>query len=405
MASKLNTAVFMGLSLIALSCTRGTEARTDAPKPIVAHTETIQPVKIADVFQVPGTVRAKTSTILASRIPGQVLSVAVHEGDRVRRNQMLVEIDDRDASAQLRRAQAAADEARRAEDEADRSIKAADAAARAAESGRELAASTKKRYDLLRERHSISPQEYDEVEHRLKAAVLEVERSQESLSASKARRDQMRARIEQADAESDTARTVLGYSRIAAPIDGIVTARHIEPGMLAAPGVLLLTIDDDRTYQLEAIVEESRTANVRIGQIARVEIEALGATLNARVAEIVPAADPATRTYTAKLDLLWPAGSNPNVRSGFFGRAVFRDGERETLVIPESALVHRGQLEGVYIVENGTCVLRLVKTGKHYTQGIEILSGLDAGTRIITAPTADISEGVKIVEESHRKNP
>jgi multidrug efflux pump subunit AcrA (membrane-fusion protein) len=377
-------------------------------KPSVrAHTQIIQFSTVSDRFQAPGTIRARVATVLSSRIVGQITSLAVREGDRVRQGQVLAEIDSRDAAAQLRRAQAAAAEVQQGLEEAGGGIRAAEAALHAAEANRDLARATQRRYDLLRERRSISPQEYEEIETKYKAADLETRRLQENLAAAKARRLQISARMEQTEAEVDAARVALQYSGIVAPIDGVVTARHAEPGMLAAPGTQLLTLEDDRTYELEVTVEESRAANIAVGQRTLIEIGALESpTIEGRVREIVPYSDPATRTYTVKLEITTPLLRNRTVRSGFFGRAFLPAGERQALVIPESAVIRRGQLEGVYVVQNDAALFRLVKTGKRYDQGIEVISGLSPGARIVTAPAGEVSDGVKIInEQSLRSTP
>jgi multidrug efflux pump subunit AcrA (membrane-fusion protein) len=401
----LATASLTSLCVLLASCRDSGQVNAGYKPSVRADTQQIQFTTVSDEFQAPGTIRARIATVLSSRILGQITSLAVREGDRVRQGQAMVEIDDRETAAQLRRAQAAAAEAQRGLEEADRSIQAAEAAVLAAEANRDLAGSTRKRYDLLRERHSVSLQEYDEVETRFKAADLETRRAQGNLAAAKARRLQISARIEQSEAEIDAAQVMLGYSRIVAPIDGIVTARHAEPGMLAAPGTPLVALEDDRTYELEAAVEESRAATIEIGQRVRIEIDALESRgIDGRVREIVPASDPATRTYAVKLQITTPLLRGRILRSGFFGRAFFPAGDRKALVIPESALIRRGQLEGVYVVQDDVAVFRLVKTGKRYGQGIEVISGLAPGARIVTAPTVEISDGVKIIDEQSSRN-
>jgi multidrug resistance efflux pump len=116
----------------------------------------------------------------------------------------------------------------------------------------------------------------------------------------------------------------LGYWKIVSPIDGIVTTRHADPGMLASPGMPLVALEDDQTYELDVAVEESRAGTIAIGQSARIEIDALqGKHLKGRVREIVPASDPATRTYMVKLQIISPAPHDRTLRSGFFGRAFF----------------------------------------------------------------------------------
>jgi multidrug efflux pump subunit AcrA (membrane-fusion protein) len=402
-ASSLKKCAFMVAAVMAvglLSCTHPGQARADIRQTVHAQTEVLQPTTVVDEFQAPGTVRAKTQTTLSSKVQGQIIALRVREGDRVRQGELLVEIDARDASSQLRRAQAAETEARKALEEVEGSIRASSAALHAAEANRDLMQTTLKRYDILRERRSVSPQEFDEVDTRYKAAVADAERAQETLTATQARRAQVLARIEQAETEVETAGVNLSYLKIASPIDGIVTARKAEPGMEATSGMAILAIDDDSTYQLDSVVEESHAAQIRIGEDVRVEIDAVAATVGAKVRDIVPTSDPNTRTSTVKLDLSLTPQLRGNVHSGFFGRALFPDGERQVLTIPASALVRRGQLTGVYIVQDNVATLRLVRIGKQSEKGIEILSGLSPGARIVTAPGPEISDGVEIVNEN-----
>jgi multidrug efflux pump subunit AcrA (membrane-fusion protein) len=101
------------------------------------------------------------------------------------------------------------------------------------------------------------------------------------------------------------------YTRIAAPFSGVVTAKSVEPGNLAAPGVPLLTIKREGAYRLETSVDESKLPFIKAGQNVEIALEALDRHLNARVSEIVPAVDAASRACIGEIDL--PA--LPNVRS------------------------------------------------------------------------------------------
>lgn len=400
MAHRWAVASLISLSAFVSSCGDRSEANNQETRTVRAATMVVQSNTVAGEFQAPGTIRARTATVLSSKALGQILSVAVREGDRVRQGQAVVEIDGREAAAQLRRAQAAVAEAQRGLEEADRAIEAAEAGLHSAEANRDLASATLKRYEVLKERRSVSAQEFDEVETKHEAAMLEAERSRHSLAAARARRLQISARIEQAEAEVETAQIAQGYFRIASPIDGVVTTRHAEPGTLATPGLPLLAIEDDTSYELEAALEESRAVEMAVGQKARVEIDAIpGEPIEGRVREIVPFADPATRTYAVRLQIP-ELHIRRNIRSGLFGRVFFQSGERQALLIPESALVRRGQLEGVYVVHNGAAMLRLIKTGKRYGRNVEVLSGLTPGDRIVTAPGPGIGDGVKIIDDT-----
>ncbi len=209
-----------------------------------------------------------------------------------------------------------------------------------------------------------------------------------------ARRNQVTARIDQARADVAGAQVYAGYSRITAPISGLVTAKQADVGTLAAPGAPLLTIEDGNNFRLEAAVEESRIRDVRLHQSVTVLIDALGGEeLSGRVVEIAPATDPSSRSYTVRIEL----PSRSLLRSGLFGRARFTAGGRKTITIPPQSIVQRGQLTGVYVIDSsGIARLRLITLGKATGERVEVLSGLSDGDRVVTDAHAGVSDGGKV---------
>ena len=123
---------------------------------------------------------------------------------------------------------------------------------------------------------------------------------------------------------------------------------------------------------------------IRLGGRASVSIDGLSAPeLPGTVSQIIPAADPASRTFLVKIDL--PA--NPSLRSGLFGRAHFPRGTRTALMIPKAAVVSRGQMQAVYALDAGNiATLRYITTGNALGQQIEVLSGLASGERVAASP-------------------
>jgi multidrug efflux pump subunit AcrA (membrane-fusion protein) len=388
--------IFISCIAALSACSERQSVGRDQRQSINAQTTAVETTEILDSLQVPGTLRAKSNAVVSARTMGQVLSVAVREGDHVQKGQLLAEIDNKDTVARLRRAESGIEEAQRAIDEVKSAIRAAEAAVRSAEANRDLALATRKRYDLLRDRRSVSPQEYDEIDGRYRTADQEVDRAQQQLASIRARLPQVAARIKQAEAEAESEKIALEHSRIVSPIDGIVARRGSEPGNLATPGMPIFEIEDPATYELEAHVEESRIERVRLGQTVNVEVDALGNNpLTGSVREISPSADAASRTFLVKLELKGMPRSRA-VRSGLFGRAFFPAGGRQGIVVPRSALVRHGGLEGVFIIEGDKAFFRIVNTGRSYPEGVEILSGLSAGSSIVTAPPTGISDGVRI---------
>ena len=380
------------LSATGLSC-RKTEVRTESPSTVKVSIETITPTEVPDVYEASGTIRSKTATVISSRMMGSILAIHVREGDRVRAGQTLIEIDGRDLAAQFQRTQAGKREAENALEEIDRNIRAAESSKAAAEANRALAASTLNRYKTLFERRSVSPQEFDQVQTRSRVADAEAERADGMLSSLSARRNQILARIDQAKADVAGAQVSAGYARITSPVDGIVIARQAEVGSMAVPGAPILTLEDDSHYRLETPIEESQIAGIHTGQEVDVRIAVLGdEPLSGRVIEIVPAADPASRTQTVKIDL----PSRPQLRSGLYGKARFEIGHRKALTLPQRSVIERGQLVSVFVVdETGTAHTRLIKTGKPLGDRIEVLSGLTDGERIIVDPAA-VADGSRV---------
>jgi RND family efflux transporter MFP subunit len=349
---------FLWPALIALSgCSSDQPVAANTPEVVrgfsVARAQT---GKVPDLLEAVGTVRAAQSSQLASQVMGTITDIRVREGDRVQRGEVLAVIDDAQARANVDRATAAELAARNE--------------VTAAETELTLAESTLKRYQSLYDKKSVSPQEFDEVKAREQAAV--------------AHRDVAKAGEEQAKAALAGSQTALEYTRIRAPFDGVVTERKLDPGAMASPGLPLLSVEDVRRYRLEAMVNENDLRYVHMGQRVSAAIDALGGTaLTGRVAQIVPAADPASRSFLIKVDL----PRNQQLRSGLFGTAQFSRGEKQALLVPQSAVVQRGQLQSVYVLDaNGVATLRYVTVGKTSGAQMEVLAGIQSGDVFVTDP-------------------
>jgi RND family efflux transporter MFP subunit len=309
---------------------------------------------------------------------GYVREVKVQAGDRVRAGQTLVTLDTRDLDVSSRRAEAAREEVRTAVPEADSAVAAAKA-------NLDLAQATFGRMQDLFQKKSISNQEFDEASARLKAA-------QAAYQMAQARRTQLNSKIAQADQEVRSTEVTRSYAEVVSPFAGVVISKSVDPGSLALPGVPLLTVEREGAYRLEAQVEESRLAAIRVGQPVSVTLDSVDRTLDARVSEIVPAVDAASRAYTVKIDL----PMLPALRSGVFGRAAFPLGSRSQLVIPAGAVTERGQLQSVLVAENGVARTRLITAGQKLRDRIEVLSGLTAGEKVIFPAPQSLSDGASV---------
>jgi RND family efflux transporter MFP subunit len=362
------TVILMSWLAVLAACNSGHAEKPQTPD-VVRDVGVYQvaSAKVPDAIVALGTVHASETAQLAPQIMATVLSVNVHEGDTVRKGQVLAVIDAAQAQAGVERAKAA--------------VAAAQQELAAAENDRSLAESTLKRYTTLFERRSVSPQEYDEVRARVQGATA---RAQAAASG--------KAQTEAALAQANTA---LEYARIRAPFDGIVTERRVDPGTMASPGVPMLTVEGTGKYRIEVAVDESSVKYVKMGVSVPVSVDAYpDQRIEGPVVQIVPAADPASRSFTVKVEL-------PRLRllrSGLSVRAMFPRGERDAVLIPRTAVIRRGALQGVYVVcSSELAELRYVTLGEINGDRIEVLSGLGTQDAVVQEP-AERELGGKRVE-------
>ena len=372
-------ALMAGVVLLA-SCGKET-----AQRPVPAAVAAIR-VQVAEAttaqwagaYEATGTVRARTVATLSSKVTGYVQQVNVKAGEHVSAGQLLITIETRDLDANYRRAEIGRTEVQSSIPEADYGVTGAKASL-------ELAQVTFKRVEDLAAKKSITTQEFDEAASRLKAA-------QANYDMARSRREQIDARLAAAEQEIRSAAVARDYAKISAPFAGVVTAKTVDPGNLATPGAPLLTIEEDGAMRLEASVDESRVPAVRLGQAVEVGVDALDRKVTGRGAEIIPSVEATSRTYIVKIDLLGVA----ELRSGMFGRASFPLGARSVLTVPRTAVVERGQLQSVFVAEKGTVRTRLVTLGERNKDVVEVLSGLNAGEKVVTPVPAELQDGAAV---------
>ena len=374
--SLLASVALVGLALPACSDRADREPDTAAQAMPVA-TATAVMAEIPDTFEAGGIVQARTTATLMARVPAPVRDVLAVPGDHVQAGQVLILLDGRDLAAQARRAKAEGALA-------DQDVIAAGAERQAAESALALARATHARIADLASKRSATPQELDDATGALRAA--------EARAAGAAARAQAAvSRVEAARAASEAADTTETFSRITAPFDGVVTEKMVEPGNMAAPGTPLMRIEDTRRFRLEVRVDETRIGWVAPGAPVSVALDT-GADEGVRVVdgtvtEVGRAADADARSFLVKIEL--PADGE--LRSGMFGRARFSTQRRRALTVPASAVVQRGQVMSVFVVEKGIARVRLVNV-----RGAEVLAGLSDGEVVIVNPPPTLTDGRRV---------
>ena len=308
------------------------------PSVIGVTVKSIALTQVDELYEAAGTIRSDRTSIISSRVMGMVNSLHVGEGDMVKAGQLLLTIDDHDAKER---------------------VNAASMAMEAARQNRDLTEATWRRYRNLFDQKALSGQEMDQIETQRNVAKAEFER---------------------AKAMTEEAKTFLAFTRIASPVAGVVTKKQTDVGSMASPGMPLLVIEAVGDAYAETAIDEGLSSWIKAGMPAEVNIDALKKRFQGTVREVIPDINPTSRTFIVKISI-----PDKNLRSGLYVRVKIPVGKKEALLVPGSALVHKGQLTGVYVVDaKGVITYRLIREGTRSDRGIEILSGLNPNERIIT---------------------
>ena len=315
-------------------------------------------------YEAVGTVRPKTETRIEARVTGQVLDVRVSPGDRVAKGTLLVTLDSRQMTSRLDQAKQALKTAQAGREQARHALDGARAGFKKAEANYRR---VKDYYDS----QAATAQEFEAAESSFRQAEADVKRAEEGLTAAGAGILQARAVVTESTIS-------LEYSKILAPEKGVVLKRFVEPGDLALPGKPLIALRTTGALRLEAYVREGLITRVAPGTALTVVIDTLGKTTAATVEEIVPYADPDSRTFLVKAAIPPVDGLYP----GMFGKLRVPVDHRRIVTIPGEAVRRVGQLELVHVKSGDGWQVRHVKTGVRLDGSVEILSGLD-GTETI----------------------
>ena len=331
-------------------------------------------VSVPVIYEAVGTVRPETEASIEAQVTGKVLKVMVRSGQKVTKGDTLIVMDSRELKTRMESAQQGLKSAQAAERQAREAINAAKA-----DSGTTTA--TWKRMKKLFAGKVATQDELDRVEAAYLKAKAALAQAEDGLDAAHARVRQARKGVEEAEIG-------LGYTTIKAPADGEVAKRMVEPGDLAFPGKSLLLIQTGGSLRLEALVREGVIGQVRIGQKLDVAIQALGGRAEAVVEEVVPSADPLTRTFLVKAGL----EPHPGLYPGMFGRLLIPVGEKEVVIVPAKAVSRVGQLETVLARINDKWEPVYVRSGAKHGNKLEILSGLSGNETVgfnLTVPEGD----------------
>ncbi len=356
----VSMAVLLSISMTVTPAAAQKKADYVPGETVHASLETIVQTSIAV-----GTVKPKSETRIESQVRAQVEKVHVQAGERVQKGDLLITLDDRQAASRLDGARASLNAAIANKQQALlQGVTAAEA----------VHNETKLKYERIRgyyQSQAATKQELETAESAYVQAKAALKRSKEGLTVAS-------SGIRQARQFVAEVKVGAGFSKIAAPSTGEVIRRMVEPGDLALPGKPLIALRIESGFRMEAHVREGLINKVKQGMTLKAEITTLNITCDTRVEEIIPYADPETRTFLVKAALPMLDGLYP----GMYGKLLIPETSREVVLLPIKAVIQTGQLELVMVkTENAWQTeddwqLRYIKTGKQSGDIVEVLSGL-----------------------------
>jgi len=332
------------------------------PQTAVARVATV-----TETQQAVGTIRPRTETRIEAQITARILEMRVRTGNRVKKGEVLVILDTRELESRRQQAQQAISSANAATQQARQAKASAQAAFTKVEA-------QYKRIRALYDTNAVAKSEMDQAEAAYAQAEANLRQASEGISGAMAAESRSRNMLEEAG-------IALDYGIIRAIDDGEVVRREAEPGDLAFPGKPLLVLQTGGSLRLEAQVREGLIRQVRIG--TRLQVAIGDITLEGVVEEVVPAADPLSRTFEVRIGLPAETGAYATFYPGMFGRAFIPVGERKTVLVPARAVTRVGQLESVTILKGDEATSVYVKTGLRHGDEVEVLSGLNGGETLM----------------------
>lgn len=338
--------------LLFSSCGEQDTPRDETGTPVAVQVSRATVQHYPQSFQFSGTVKGVRRVNLSTKVMGEITEMPVEKGDRINRGQVLVRIKDASIRAQLQQVKANLSEAR---------------------VSLENTRTNYKRIEALYEDSSATRKELDDIRTRLEVSE---------------------SRVAALESKLNEVKDLLNYTVIESPIEGYVVGKFFEKGDLASPGQPLLTVEEVERLEVIASVPESQVGLFSIGDTATVKLPATGRNFRGQVVTVNPSGDRMTRQFEIKIQLPDGVFSAGGINPGMYARVRLNKGSDEAVMVPKSALLERGQLTGLYTVnDSNELVLRWVRTGRESDGSIEVLSGLNEGETYVTSHEMKLEEG------------
>ena len=386
---------------------RGAAGGRGVRPPMPVEFAVVKRAPVAEQILVVGNLIGAATVQVVPRVNGRLASVLVKLGDSVRQGQTIAKVEDMEVREQVRQAEAA--------------FQVAQATIRQRKADLTLATTNRDRSKSLYDRQLLPQQTYDDTNARYEAALAQT--------------DLADAQFEQAKARLDELKITLQNTIITSPVDGFVGKRFLDPGSSVGPNVPVASVVDIRTVRMVANLVEKDSKRVPPGTSAAVEVDAFpGEKFSGRVSRVAPVFDPATRTAEMEIEI---PNSHFRLKPGMYARVQLTvESKADALTVPRTAVVDVEGKTGVFIAAQGsgrqgdapaargqqppaqgaaqpqgqgggqgqgqqaagmTARFVPVQTGIRDGENIEIMAGLEAGTRVVTTGAGALKDGDRII--------
>ncbi|AUC81424.1 efflux RND transporter periplasmic adaptor subunit [Lacinutrix sp. Bg11-31] len=353
---KIYTILTFSVVLLVASCgSENKKAVIDNTPAISVKTSQVAVNSNSPFLSVSGKIQATNRADLSTRMMGYVNKVHVNVGDKVRKGQLLVSINNSDLQAKRAQVNAGITEANAALSNAQKDYN---------------------RFKNLFADNSASQKEMDDMTANYEMA---------------------KARVEGANQMKNEINAQFTYSNITAPFNGTVTSKNVEAGNMANPGASLISIETPDNFEVMAMVPETEISEIKKGATVDVLVKSINQTIKGKVTEVSTSAKNTGGQYLVKIDL---DKTDANILSGMFTTVQFpiaRKAKSEMVLIPTEAIITNGQLSGIYTVsQSNTALLRWLRLGRTFGNQVEVLSGLNTDEAYIVSADGKLYNGVKI---------
>ncbi len=343
---------------------------------MTVETAVVGRADITDYITVVGNLVGAATVDVGPRVAGRIEAIPVRLGDRVEQGQLVVKVEDRELRQQVSQV------------EANLQVNRATVVSR--ETDAKVTAAALERARTSEERGLISKAALEDADARHNSALSQVAVAQAQLASTQARLDELKI--------------TLSNTSVLSPVNGFVGRRNLDPGAFAGTNTAILSLVDISTVRLIANIVEKDFKRIERGAEAVVEVDAFpGESFKGQVSRVSPVFDPATRMAPIEIEV-----ANPGYRlkPGMYARVRLLAEHRENiLTVPRAAVVDVGGRHGVYLADGDVARFRDVRTGISDEDRIEVLEGLDEGTRVVTTGALAIRDGERITTPGAAASP